>query len=148
MIRRIEFIGLGLMGTPMTKHLLKAGYELTVHDINRKALEELEGLGAKKASSPKDIADSAEAVILSLPEDAEVEEVIRGKDGVLEGQRAGSVLVDMSTISPLTAKRMADVLENHRIDMLDAPVSGGQEGAREGNLTIMVGGKPEVFDRM
>ena len=148
MIRRIEFIGLGLMGTPMTKHLLKAGYELTVHDINRKALEELEGLGAKKASSPKDIADSAEAVILSLPEDAEVEEVIRGKDGVLEGQRAGSVLVDMSTISPLTAKRMADVLENHRIDMLDAPVSGGQEGAREGSLTIMVGGKPEVFERM
>ena len=148
MIRRIGFIGLGLMGTPMTKNLLKAGYELTVHDINRKALEELEGLGAKKASSPKDIAESAEAVILNLPGDAEVEEVIRGKDGLLKGGRAGSVLVDMSTISPLTAKRMADILEKHKIDMLDAPVSGGQEGAREGSLTIMVGGKPEVFDRM
>ena len=148
MIRRIGFIGLGLMGTPMTKNLLKAGYELTVHDINRKALEELEGLGAKKASSPKDIAESAEAVILNLPGDAEVEEVIRGKDGLLKGGRADSVLVDMGTISPLTAKRMADILEKHRIDMLDAPVSGGQEGAREGSLTIMVGGKPEVFDRM
>ena len=148
MIRRIGFIGLGLMGTPMTKNLLKAGYELTVHDINRKALEELEGLGAKKASSPKDIAESAEAVILNLPGDAEVEEVIRGKDGLLKGGRADSVLVDMGTISPLTAKRMADILEKHKIDMLDAPVSGGQEGAREGSLTIMVGGKPEVFERM
>jgi len=148
MIRRIGFIGLGLMGTPMTKNLLKAGYDLTVHDINREALEEVLGLGAKEASSPKDVADSSEAIILSLPGDLEVEEVILGKDGILDGGRPGSVLVDMSTISPLTARRMAEVVQKQGIDMLDAPVSGGQEGAKEGSLTIMVGGKPEIFERM
>ena len=148
MIRRIGFIGLGLMGTPMTKNLLKAGYDLTVHDINRKAIEEVVGLGAKESSSPKEIADSAEAIILSLPGDLEVEEVILGKGGILDGGRPGSVLVDMSTISPLTARRMAEVVQKQGIDMLDAPVSGGQEGAKEGSLTIMVGGKPEIFERM
>jgi len=148
MIRRIGFIGLGLMGTPMTKNLLKAGYDLSVHDINREALEEVVVLGAKEASSPKDVADSSEAIILSLPGDLEVEEVILGKDGILDGGRPGSVLVDMSTISPLTARRMAEVVQKQGIDMLDAPVSGGQEGAKEGSLTIMVGGKPEIFERM
>jgi len=148
MIRRIGFIGLGLMGRPMTKNLLKAGYDLSVHDINREALEEVVVLGAKEASSPKEIADSSEAIILSLPGDLEVEEVILGKDGILDGGRPGSVLVDMSTISPLTARRMAEVVQKQGIDMLDAPVSGGQEGAKEGSLTIMVGGKPEIFERM
>ena len=148
MIRRIGFIGLGLMGRPMTKNLLKAGYDLSVHDINREALEEVVVLGAKEASSPKDVADSSEAIILSLPGDLEVEEVILGKDGILDGGRPGSVLVDMSTISPLTARRMAEVVQKQGIDMLDAPVSGGQEGAREGSLTIMVGGTPEIFERM
>jgi 2-hydroxy-3-oxopropionate reductase len=148
MIRRIGLIGLGLMGTPMAKNLLKAGYELSVHDINRKAVDEVVGLGAKGDSSPKEVAASAEAILLSLPGDSEVEEVILGKDGILEGGRPGSVLVDMSTISPLTAKRMAEVLQERGMEMLDAPVSGGQEGAREGTLTIMVGGKPEVFELM
>ena len=119
-----------------------------MHDINRKALEEVVGLGAKEASSPKDVADSSEAIILSLPGESEVEDVILGKGGILDGGRPGSVLVDMSTISPLTARRMAEVLEKRGMDMLDAPVSGGQEGAREGSLTIMVGGKPEIFERM
>ena len=148
MIRRIGLIGLGLMGTPMAKNLLKAGYELSVHDINRKTVDEVVGLGAKGDSSPKEVAASAEAILLSLPGDSEVEEVILGKDGILEGGRPGSVLVDMSTISPLTAKRMAEALQKHGMEMLDAPVSGGQEGAREGSLTIMVGGNPEVFERM
>ena len=148
MIRRIGLIGLGLMGTPMAKNLLKAGYELSVHDINRKTVDEVVGLGAKGDSSPKEVAASAEAILLSLPGDSEVEEVILGKDGILEGGRPGSVLVDMSTISPLTAKRMAEALQKHGMEMLDAPVSGGQEGAREGSLTIMVGGKPDVFERM
>jgi 2-hydroxy-3-oxopropionate reductase len=148
MIRHIGFIGLGLMGTPMTKNLLKAGYDLTVHDINREALEEVLGLGAKEASSPKDVADSSEAIILSLPGESEVEDVILGKGGIVEAGRPGSVLVDMSTISPLTARRMAEAVQKQGMDMLDAPVSGGQEGAREGTLTIMVGGKPEVFERM
>lgn len=148
MIRRIGLIGLGLMGRPMAKNLLNAGYELTVHDINRKAVDEVVGSGAKGGSSPKEVAASAEAMILSLPGDSEVEEVVLGKEGLLEAARPGSVLVDMSTVSPLTAKRMAEVLQEHGIEMLDAPVSGGQEGAREGSLTIMVGGKPEVFERM
>jgi len=148
MIRRIGVIGLGLMGTPMAKNLLKAGYELRVHDVNPKALEEVVGLGAEGASSPKEVAASVEAIVLSLPGDPEVEEVIRGKNGILEGGRPGSVVMDMSTISPLTAKRMAELLQQHGMEMLDAPVSGGQEGARQGTLTIMVGGKPEVFERM
>jgi 2-hydroxy-3-oxopropionate reductase len=148
MIRRIGFIGLGLMGTPMTKNLLKAGFDLIVHDINPKAFEEVAGLGAKKAVCPKEVAHSVEAIILSLPGDSEVEEVITGKDGILEGGSPGSVLVDMSTISPLTARRMAEILQKHGMEMLDAPVSGGQEGAGEASLTIMVGGKPGVFERM
>jgi 2-hydroxy-3-oxopropionate reductase len=148
MIRRIGFIGLGLMGRPMTKNLLKAGYHLTVHDINREAIEEVVRLGAKEASSPKEIAESVDAIILSLPGDSEVEEVVLGKDGILDGGRPSSVLVDMSTISPLTAKRMAQALQKQGMEMLDAPVSGGQEGAREASLTIMVGGKPEIFERM
>jgi len=148
MIRRIGFIGLGLMGTPMAKNLLKAGYDLKVHDINRKAVDEAVGLGAKGDLSPKEVAASAEAIFLSLPGDSEVEEVILGKGGILEAERPGSVVVDMSTISPLTAKRMAEALQKHGMEMLDAPVSGGQEGAREGSLTIMVGGKSEVFERM
>ena len=148
MIRRIGFIGLGLMGRPMTKNLLKAGYDLTVYDINREAVKEVLGLGAKEASSPKEVAESVDAIMLSLPADSEVEEVILGKDGILDGGRPGSVLVDMSTISPLTAKRMAEVLEKQEMEMLDAPVSGGQEGAREASLTIMAGGKPEIFERI
>ena len=148
MIRRIGFIGLGLMGRPMTKNLLKAGYDLTVYDINREAVKEVLGLGAKEASSPKEVAESVDAIMLSLPADSEVEEVILGKDGILDGGRPGSVLVDMSTISPLTAKRMAEVLEKQGMEMLDAPVSGGQEGAREASLTIMAGGKPEIFERI
>jgi 2-hydroxy-3-oxopropionate reductase len=148
MISHIGFIGLGLMGRPMTKNLLKAGYHLTVHDINREAIEEVVRLGAKEASSPKEIAESVDAIILSLPGDSEVEEVVLGKDGILDGGRPSSVLVDMSTISPLTAKRMAQALQKQGMEMLDAPVSGGQEGAREASLTIMVGGKPEIFERM
>jgi 2-hydroxy-3-oxopropionate reductase len=132
----------------MAKNLLNAGYELTVHDINRKAVDEVVGSGARGGSSPKEVAASAEAMILSLPGDSEVEEVVLGKAGILEAAMPGSVLVDMSTVSPLTAKRMAEVLQERGIEMLDAPVSGGQEGAREGSLTIMVGGKPEVFERM
>lgn len=148
MIRDIGFIGLGLMGRPMTKNLLKAGYDLTVHDINREAIEEVVRLGAKEASSPKEIAESVDAIILSLPGDSEVEDVVLGKGGILDGGRLSSVLVDMSTISPLTAKRMAQALQKQGMEMLDAPVSGGQEGAREASLTIMVGGKPEIFERM
>jgi 2-hydroxy-3-oxopropionate reductase len=148
MISQVGVIGLGLMGKPMTGNLLKAGYELTVHDITPRALEEAAALGAKPASSAKDVASSAEAIVLSLPGDAEVEAVIRGREGILEGGKPGTVVVDMSTISPLTAKRMAEALQQRRMEMLDAPVSGGQEGAREGTLTIMVGGKPEVFERV
>jgi len=148
MVRRIGFIGLGLMGRPMAKNLLKAGYDLTVHDVDRKAAGEVMGLGAKKASCPKEVAESAEAIMLSLPGDSEVEEVIQGKEGILQGGSPGAILADMSTISPLTAKRMAGVLQKQGVEMLDAPVSGGQEGARQGSLTIMVGGKFEVFERM
>jgi 2-hydroxy-3-oxopropionate reductase len=147
MTRRIGFIGLGLMGRPMTRNLLKAGYALSVYDINEDALEEGARLGAKRSSCPREVAESAEVILLSLPADSEVEAVIMGRDGVLEGARSASVVVDMSTISPLSAKRLAERLETRGLEMLDAPVSGGQEGAREANLTIMVGGKEEIFEQ-
>jgi len=148
MIRRIGFIGLGLMGRPMANNLLKSGYDLTVHDINREAVKEVLGFGAKEAFSPKEVAESVEAILLSLPADPDVEQVVLGKEGILDGGRPGLVLADMSTISPLTAKRIAETLEKRGMEMLDAPVSGGQEGAREASLTIMVGGKFEIFERM
>lgn len=148
MIRRIGFIGLGLMGRPMARNLLKAGYELSAYDINKDSLEEGVRLGAKRSSCPKEVAESAEVILLSLPGDPEVEAVIMGRDGILEGARPASVVVDMSTISPLSAIRLAEILHSRGLEMLDAPVSGGQEGAGEANLTIMVGGREEIFNQM
>ena len=148
MIKKIGFIGLGIMGKPMAGNLIVAGYQLVVHDINREAVQELVAKGAEEALSPKEASESADAIVTILPDDDTVEQVATGKEGVLEGMSEGAILVDMSTISPTTAKRIAERLEANGMEMLDAPVSGGEVGAIEGSLSIMVGGKQEIFDRV
>ena len=148
MIKKIGFIGLGIMGKPMATNLMEAGYKVTGYDIDQDAMKTMAEKGAGRASSPKEAAKSADAIITMLPSDQIVEEVATGKDGALEGMGKGAILVDMSTISPRTAMRVAEKLEEKGMEMLDAPVSGGDVGAKEGTLSIMVGGKQEIFDRM
>jgi len=148
MPKTIGFIGLGLMGKPMARNLIKGGYRLTVHNRSRTAVNELAAEGATAAFSPKEAAASAEVVITMLPEDSHVEAVVTGNEGVIESIRPDAVLVDMSTISPTTARRFAKILAARGVHMLDAPVSGGVEAATAATLTIMVGGKPDIFKRV
>ena len=148
MIKKIGFIGLGIMGDPMATNLMGARYQLTGYDIDQDAMNTMVEKGAGQASSPKEAAESADAIITMVPDDQIVEEVVTGKDGALEGMSKGAILMDMSTISPSTAVRVAEKLEENGMEMLDAPVSGGDVGAMEGTLSIMVGGKQEIFERM
>lgn len=143
----IGFIGLGIMGKPMAKNLLKAEYSLIMHDKNPQPLEELAAEGAAKVSTSKDVARNAEIIITMLPDSADSEEVILGKDGVLEGAGEGCIIIDMSSIAPLVSQKIAAEAAKKNVEMLDAPVSGGEPGAIAGTLAIMVGGKQEVFDR-
>lgn len=147
MIRRIGFIGLGIMGRPMATNLLKAGYTLRVHDVNREPVEALVSLGAEAAAAAREAAGGVDMVITMLPDDAIVQEVVTGPGGVGEGIGKGCVVADMSTISPVTAREIAGYLEAAGAEMLDAPVSGGEVGAIEGSLSIMVGGKEEIYRR-
>ena len=147
MTERIGFIGLGLMGRPMTQHLLAAGYQLTVFNRSRPAVDELASAGAIAANSPREVAEQSDIVITMLPDGPDVESVVVGSDGLREGVREGMLFIDMSTISPLTTKRIASILEPHGVRALDAPVSGGEEGARSATLSIMVGGREEDFQR-
>jgi len=143
---KIGFIGLGIMGKPMAKNLIKAGHELTVFDIVEPAVEELEKLGADRARSSKEAASKVDLVITMLPDSPDVEKAALGAEGVFEGIRAGSTYIDMSTISPITTKKVAEAATNKRVRVLDAPVSGGEKGAIDATLTIMVGGSKQVFD--
>ena len=145
---RIGFIGLGVMGRPMAANLLKAGYALVVHDRHRDRVEALVALGARPAASSRAVAEQSDIVITMLPNSPDVREVILGGGGVLEGARAGLVLVDMSSIAPLVSRELCARLEPHGVSMLDAPVSGGEPKAIAGTLGIMVGGRQEVFDRV
>ncbi len=145
---RVGFVGLGIMGKPMARNLLRAGYAVTVHNRSRPAVEELVALGAVDGGSPRGVAERSEVVITMLPDTPDVELVTFGPDGLVEGLRPGSVLVDMSTISPVATRSMAARLAQRGVEMLDAPVSGGQRGAEEGTLSIMVGGDPQVFQRV
>jgi 2-hydroxy-3-oxopropionate reductase len=142
----VGFIGLGIMGKPMAKNLLKAGYGLVVHDLNRAAVSELAAAGAAAASSPREVAQQARVLITMLPNSPEVEEVLTGPGGVFEGIAAGSTIIDMSSISPVVARKMGDLCAKKSIKFLDAPVSGGEPGAINGTLSIMVGGPGAVFE--
>ncbi|WP_159885174.1 2-hydroxy-3-oxopropionate reductase [Paenibacillus puerhi] len=143
---KVGFIGLGIMGKPMSQNLLKAGYELVVLERNKSAAE-LEKAGAAVAATPKAVAELSDVVITMLPNSPQVQEVVLGADGVIEGAKPGSVVIDMSSIAPLTSQAIARQLAEKGIDMLDAPVSGGEPKAIEGTLSVMVGGKQDVFDR-
>jgi 2-hydroxy-3-oxopropionate reductase len=143
---KIGFIGLGIMGKPMAKNLIKAGHELTVYDLVDASVRELESAGAKTAHSSREVAEKSEMVITMLPDSPDVEKAALGSDGIFEGIKKGSTYVDMSTISPVTSKRLAEVAKEKGVRILDAPVSGGEKGAIEATLTIMVGGPKEVFD--
>jgi 2-hydroxy-3-oxopropionate reductase len=144
---KIGFIGLGIMGKPMCKNLLKAGHEVIACDLVRAAVDELVAAGAKAGASPKEIAAQVELVITMLPNSPEVRQVVLGKDGILEGAKAGLIVADMSSIAPLASREVAAKLAEKGVEMLDAPVSGGQPKAIDGTLSVMVGGKKEVFDR-
>lgn len=145
---RIGFIGLGIMGKPMAKNLLKAGHSLVVYDVMSAPVQELVAAGAEAGSSPKDVASKVEVVITMLPNSPHVEAAILGPDGVIEGIKRGTVVIDMSSIAPLVSQRVAAELAKRGIEMLDAPVSGGEPKAIEGTLAIMVGGDEQVFKKV
>jgi 3-hydroxyisobutyrate dehydrogenase len=145
-MKKIGFIGLGVMGEAMAKNLLTAGYPLTVWNRTRSKMQPLIALGATPARSPKEVAEQSDVVITMVSDSPDVEEVVLGPSGVIEGVRTGMVVVDMSSISPLSTNRIADVLAARGVSMLDAPVSGGDIGAMEATLSIMVGGDRTVYD--
>ncbi len=145
--KTIAFIGLGIMGTPMSGHLLKAGYEIIGFDLVAAALDELVEMGGRKASSSKEAAEQADIVISMVPDSPHVEAVYLRDNGVLAGAKPGTLLLDMSSISPVTAVRVAKEAAARGCPMLDAPVSGGQVGAEQATLSIMVGGDPDIFEQ-
>ena len=144
--KRIGFIGLGAMGKPMAKNLIKAGYVLTVYDLNPQPMKELADLGAKRAGSSAETAGDVDVIITILPACEEVKAAVLGEDGVLQGARKGAVLIDMSSIAPHTSQLVAAEAFTRGLKFMDAPVSGGTIAAEKGTLTIMVGGDKELLD--
>ncbi len=145
---KIGFIGLGVMGKAMCSNLVKAGHTLTAYDIVPALLDLAVAGGVQRASSCSEAANASDVIITMLPDGPEVEQAVLGPGGVLEGARAGSILVDMSSISPLVSQKVAAACAEKNIEFLDAPVSGGEPKAIDGTLAIMVGGKAEVFEKM
>lgn len=144
---KIGFVGLGIMGKPMAKNLLKAGYQLVVYDLVSAAVKEVAAAGAAPASSAKEVAQKTDVVITMLPNSPHVKAAVLGPNGVLEGAKPGMIIVDMSSIAPLAAKEVAAQAADKGVEMLDAPVSGGEPKAIDGTLSIMVGGKKEIFEK-
>jgi 2-hydroxy-3-oxopropionate reductase len=147
-MKKIGFVGLGIMGKPMAKNLVKAGYDVTVFDVRPEPIAELVAAGAKAGSSPKDVAARSEVIITMLPNSPHVKEAVLGKGGVIEGVQPGSIVVDMSSIAPSASQEVAARLAQKSIPMLDAPVSGGEPKAVDATLAIMVGGPEEVFNQV
>jgi len=143
----IGFVGLGIMGKPMARNLIKAGYPLVVHNRSRGVVEELSKERAQTATSPREVAARSEVVITMLPDSPDVELVYAGEQGILAGAKEGRLLIDMSSISPIVARKLAQQAEKQGCDMLDAPVSGGEAGAIAGALSIMIGGKALAVER-
>jgi 2-hydroxy-3-oxopropionate reductase len=145
MAETVGFIGLGIMGKPMAENLIEAGYDLVVYNRTREKAEDLEG--STVADSPREVAEQSDIIITMLPDSPQVEEVLAGKGGVFEGVGEGALIVDMSTISPLVTEKLSEKAREKGASMLDAPVSGGDVGAIDGTLSIMVGGSDEDFGR-
>ncbi len=144
---KIGFIGLGIMGKPMSKNLVKAGNELVVCDFNKDAVAELVAMGAKEAANGAEVAKECDVIITMLPNSPHVRSVALGENGIAEGAHEGTVLIDMSSIDPVESKKIGAELAKKGIEMLDAPVSGGEPKAIDGTLSVMVGGKKELFDK-
>ena len=145
---KVAFVGLGTMGAPMAMNLLKAGHEVTVHNRTRDRERPLEAAGAQRAESPQAAAATADVVITCVSDTPDVAAVVLGDSGIIHGAKPGTVVVDMSTISPTVTREIADALAARQIALVDAPVSGGSEGAQRGTLSIMVGGEAAVVDQV
>lgn len=145
-MKKIGFIGLGIMGKPMSKNLIKAGYQLVVYDIREEAVAEVVQAGAEAGTSPKDVASKTEVIITMLPNSPHVKDVVLGENGVIEGAKEGSIVIDMSSIAPLISREVGEKLAQKKIRFMDAPVSGGEPKAIDGTLSIMVGGKQADFE--
>jgi 2-hydroxy-3-oxopropionate reductase len=145
-MKKIGFIGLGIMGKPMARNLLKAGYSLVVCDINPAPVNELVSLGAVAADSPKEVARQCKYLVTMLPNSPEVKEVVCGPNGIMAGAVSGTILIDMSSISPMVSRELGEALKGKGVKFLDAPVSGGEPKAIDATLSIMVGGEEEVFN--
>ena len=146
MKKRVGYIGLGLMGKPIARNIMRAGFPLTVHNRSQAPLEELVADGAQPADSPRAVAEVSDVVFTNLPDSPDVEQVVLGPNGVIDGCRPGMVFIDNSTIKPETARSIASTLAEVEVSALDAPVSGGDVGAKAGTLAIMVGGPRNTFD--
>jgi len=144
---RIGFIGLGIMGKPMAKNLIRAGFPVVVHNRSRAAVDDLVKLGATAANSPKEVAAQVEAIITMLPNSPDVELVALGPNGLKEGTKSGQLFIDMSTINPIVSQNIGNELRKAGVAMVDAPVSGGEKGAIDGTLSIMAGGEAQDFER-
>ena len=144
---KVGYIGLGIMGASIARNLMKAGHELVVHNRSQGIVQQLVSEGAQAASSPKEVAQQVEFVFTNLPDTPDVEKVVLGPNGIIEGAHEGLIYIDNSTIKPETARSLAEKLAEVGIAVLDAPVSGGDVGAKNGTLTIMVGGPQEAFDK-
>ena len=145
--KRIGFIGLGIMGRPMARNLLAAGYQLTVWNRSRPGIDALVAEGATAGESPRSVAERSDAVVTILGDSPDSDQVALGERGIIEGAHQGLVHIDMSTISPAVTRVIASRYADAGVEMIDAPVSGGEQGAIDGTLSIMAGGKPEVFER-
>ena len=143
----VGFIGLGIMGKPMAKNLIKAGYSVVAYDRNKSKRDEVVAAGAEEGLSPKDVASRTDIIITMLQNSPNVKDVVLGTNGILEGAKEGAIIVDASSIAPLASKEMAAEAAKRGVEMLDAPVSGGEPKAIDGTLSFMVGGNKEVFDK-
>ena len=144
---RVGYIGLGLMGKSIARNILKAGFPVVVHNRSRAAVDELVSEGAVAANSPKEVAEQVDIIFTNLPDSPDVEKVALGKNGIIEGANAGLIVIDNSTIKPASARKIAEKLKEKGVFSLDAPVSGGDIGAKNGTLTIMVGGDAEALEK-
>lgn len=144
---RVGYIGLGLMGKSIAKNILKAGFPLTVHNRSQAAVDELVAEGAKSASSPKEVAEQVDIIFTNLPDSPDVEKVALGENGIIHGAHDGLIFIDNSTIKPASARMIAEKLKEKNVFALDAPVSGGDIGAKNGTLTIMVGGEASAVEK-
>jgi 2-hydroxy-3-oxopropionate reductase len=148
MKKNIGFIGLGIMGKPMTLNLIKAGYHVTVYDVNQEAVNSLALQGAITAATPKEVGEKSDIIFTMVPNSGHVKEIVLGESGIIKGAKPGAVIIDMSSITPVASQEIANEAAKKGIEMLDAPVSGGEPKAVDGTLAIMVGGKEDVFENI